>query len=170
MSGMHCNIHIRKEAYKFSSAHMTVFPDGTKEALHGHNYTTDILFVLKDTSLTEMISFSELKKSIGKICSRWDEKVLIPQNCPFLDMKSQDGKEVHFLLCNKRYILPQDEVVFLPVDNITVENLSREFCHQLINELNQWINSGQIMGLEIRIDESPGQGATFKWKPHPVQS
>ena len=31
-------IRIRKEALKFAASHMTVFPDGTKEALHGHNY------------------------------------------------------------------------------------------------------------------------------------
>ena len=32
-------IVIAREQYKFSCAHMTVFPDGTKERLHGHNYT-----------------------------------------------------------------------------------------------------------------------------------
>ena len=36
-------LHIRKEALKFSAAHMTVFPDGTKESLHGHNYRTKAL-------------------------------------------------------------------------------------------------------------------------------
>ena len=30
-------IHIRKDHLKFAAAHMTVFPDGGKECLHGHN-------------------------------------------------------------------------------------------------------------------------------------
>jgi len=32
-------ILIARAEHKFSCAHMTVFPDGTKERLHGHNYT-----------------------------------------------------------------------------------------------------------------------------------
>ena len=35
-------ISIAREQYKFSCAHMTVFADGTKERLHGHNYTVAI--------------------------------------------------------------------------------------------------------------------------------
>ena len=31
-------IHIARPEFKFSCAHMTVFPDGSKERLHGHNY------------------------------------------------------------------------------------------------------------------------------------
>jgi 6-pyruvoyltetrahydropterin/6-carboxytetrahydropterin synthase len=47
---MKTQIHIRKENIKFSSAHMTVFPDGTKEALHGHNYQVELTLELKDSS------------------------------------------------------------------------------------------------------------------------
>ena len=32
-------IRIARAEHKFSCAHMTVFADGTKERLHGHNYT-----------------------------------------------------------------------------------------------------------------------------------
>ena len=37
--GVKHRISIAREQYKFSCAHMTVFADGTKERLHGHNYT-----------------------------------------------------------------------------------------------------------------------------------
>ncbi len=77
-------IQIRKEALKFSSAHMTVFANGTKENLHGHNYRTVVKLEFERFSLSEMIPFSELKSEMRKICSEWDEHVLLPSRCPFL--------------------------------------------------------------------------------------
>ena len=32
------SIVLEKEYFKFSCAHFLIFPDGTKERLHGHNY------------------------------------------------------------------------------------------------------------------------------------
>ena len=32
------SIDIQKEAFKFSAAHFLIFPDGSAERLHGHNY------------------------------------------------------------------------------------------------------------------------------------
>ena len=34
-------IHLHKENFKFSCAHFLIFPDGSKERLHGHNYYVD---------------------------------------------------------------------------------------------------------------------------------
>jgi 6-pyruvoyltetrahydropterin/6-carboxytetrahydropterin synthase len=163
MSQRSHRVHIKKEALKFAAAHMTVFPDGSKEALHGHNYIADIALDLKDTSFQQMVSFSEFKKAIREICTSWDEKVLLPQECPYFEIKSQSDAEIEFLLCKKRYVIPAEEVVLLPLDNITTESLSREFSDRLRVKLEPWIRSGLITSLEVRIDESPGQGATFYW-------
>lgn len=162
MSQKSYRVHIQKEALKFSAAHMTVFPDGTKEALHGHNYMTEVEFDLEDTSLSRLISFSVFKDAIRKICQHWDEKVLIPQSCPFLEIKNQSKEEVEFLLCGKRYVLPIEEVVFLPVDNVTSECLAQEFCRQLIEGLGSKVKK-LIVRILVRIDETPGQGCTFMW-------
>ncbi len=159
------SISIRKEAFKFSSAHMTVFPDGTKEALHGHNYSTEVSLDLKDISLKNLISFSYFKKAIREICDEWDEKVLLPANCPFLEFILQTEVEVEFLLCKKRYVLPREEVVLLPLDNITAETLSKEFGLRLLQKFSQPILAEALLGIRVRIDESPGQGATFAWSP-----
>ena len=36
------SIDIRKEYFKFSAAHFLIFPDGTAERLHGHNYRVEV--------------------------------------------------------------------------------------------------------------------------------
>jgi 6-pyruvoyltetrahydropterin/6-carboxytetrahydropterin synthase len=159
------SISIRKEAFKFSSAHMTVFADGTKEALHGHNYTTEISLDLKDISLKKMISFSFFKKAIKEICDEWDEKVLLPENCPFLKIISKTETEIEFLLCQMRYVLPREEVILLPLDNITVETLSKEFCLKFLQKLSEPTVADSLLAIKVRVDESPGQGATYTWSP-----
>jgi 6-pyruvoyltetrahydropterin/6-carboxytetrahydropterin synthase len=155
--------HIRKEALKFASAHMTVFPDGTKERLHGHNYRTQVSVDLRSVALDQMISFAVFKSAMKQICDAWDEKVLLAKNCPFFKIIASSATELEFTLCGKRYILPADEVVLIERDNITTETLSAEFCKQLLKKLDPKV-AVAISGLEVRIEEMTGQGASYIWK------
>jgi 6-pyruvoyltetrahydropterin/6-carboxytetrahydropterin synthase len=155
--------HIKKEALKFASAHMTVFPDGTKEALHGHNYRTQISIDLRAIELSRMIPFSAIKSAMKTICDQWDEKVLLASQCPFYRVVLSTPLETEFTLCEKRYVLPTDEIVFIARDNITTETLSAEFCQRLIALLSPEVLQA-ISGIEVRIDEMTGQGASYIWK------
>jgi 6-pyruvoyltetrahydropterin/6-carboxytetrahydropterin synthase len=155
-------IQIRKEALKFSSAHMTVFADGTKENLHGHNYRTVAKLEFERFSLAEMLPFSDLKSEMKKICAEWDEKVLLPASCPFLKIQSNDGPSVDLLVCGKRYVLPKDETVFLPVDNITTESLAKIFCERLAAALSRpALERAKVRSIEVSIEEMLGQGASY---------
>lgn len=153
-------IHIRKEHLKFSAAHMTVFPDGTKERLHGHNYFTEVVLEWKDTSFNQMVSFSEIKKSIKEICESFDERVLLPESCPFLEKIKSDKSDTEFKLCGKRYVLPTDELVWLPVETVSSESLSRLFLKLLSEKLVAQGFFSHIARIEVKIEETPGQGAT----------
>src|SRR4051812_15559013 len=104
-------IHIKKDALKFSSAHMTVFEDGTKEALHGHNYRVEL-----QLEVTGMVPFFDIKKETKKLCDAWDEKLLLAEKCPFFKITSKSA-EISFELCKKKYSIPADEVVLLPIEN-----------------------------------------------------
>ena len=158
-------VYFRKEAFKFSAAHMTVFPDGSKESLHGHNYTTDISFDLRENSQSSLVPFSFFKDAIREICKNWDEKFLLPKNCTFLKILSHTSQEIEFLLCQKRYVFPTEDVLILEIDNITVEALSHEFSRQLLTLLDPIIMKREVLGMTVRIDESPGQGASTHWQP-----
>lgn len=153
-------IHIRKESIKFSSAHMTVFPDGSKEALHGHNYQLELSLELKDSDFKKMISFSRFKDCLRKLAGNWDEKVLLAENCPFWELSSRTKKEIEFKLCKKRYVLPLDEVELLPLENISSETLALHFLKEFVKEFGEKELKKHVNHLSLRIDESPGQGAS----------
>jgi len=157
-------IHIRKDNLKFSAAHMTVFPDGSKERLHGHNYEVELEVELTEPVLSQMLSYKAFKQVLRSVCNAWDEKVLVAGDNPWLELLSGSNDEYAFRLCGKRYVLPIDEVAVLDVDNITVENLARilfeRFWMQLTRDQSvPWRE--QIVAASLRIDESCGQGATY---------
>lgn len=160
---MKTQIHIRKEKFKFSSAHMTVFPDGSKEALHGHNYQVELGVTLKDASFAKMISFSEFKNVLKSLCENWDEKVLLASKNPFLEELRKDKKEIEFKLCKKRYVLPIEEVELLPIENISSESLAQYFLELFVKQTGAKALRKTTGELSIRIEESPGQGATASW-------
>jgi 6-pyruvoyltetrahydropterin/6-carboxytetrahydropterin synthase len=159
-------IQIRKEALKFSAAHMTVFADGTKENLHGHNYRTGVAVEFENFSLSEMLPFADVKRAMKKICDAWDEKVLLPEHCPHARILSRgDGSaktSVEAEVCGKRYVIPSDEVVFLPVDNITTESLAKVFSDRLLAELPRaTLERAKVRSVEATVEEMLGQGATY---------
>ena len=158
-------IHIRKDNLKFSAAHMTVFADGRKEGLHGHNYQVELTVELQDSpALARMLSYEVFKKALRSVCEQWDEKVLIAGENPWLEPLPAEEGEYACRLCGKRYVLPADEVMVLPMDNVTAENLAQVLLDRFWIELTgdasiPWRE--RIAAVSLRIDESRGQGATF---------
>lgn len=160
---MKTQIHIRKESLKFSSAHMTVFPDGSKEALHGHNYQVELTLELQDSSFKKMVSFGKFKEALKKIAESWDEKVLIATKNPFYKEVKRQKKEIEFTVCDKRYVLPLDEVVLLPIENIASENLAEHFLCLFVKSFGEKELKKNTALIRIRVDESAGQGASVEW-------
>jgi 6-pyruvoyltetrahydropterin/6-carboxytetrahydropterin synthase len=154
-------IIIKKESFKFAAAHMTLFDDGTKEALHGHNYTTELTLEFTPAAKAPMIPFSVLKAPLKAVCDAWDEKVLLPANSKFLKIKKRDVKETEFLLCGCRYVLPSNEIVFLPVDNVTAESLAEQVCKEYLKRFKKGFLEKAFRRVQVRVDESPGQGASY---------
>lgn len=138
---------------------MTVFPDGTKERLHGHNYFIAVSVELADVSFARIVPFHELKKRLGELCQEWKEHTLLPLDNPFFELVRDEGGEYEFRLCGQRYVLPREDVMPLPIDNIAVEPLAAHFAETLLARLGELVDSNWL-ALEVNISEVPGQGAT----------
>jgi 6-pyruvoyltetrahydropterin/6-carboxytetrahydropterin synthase len=153
-------ITIARDQYKFSCAHMTVFPDGSKERLHGHNYTVAIALELSDTSFAKIIPFSDIRAALGELCASWKERVLLAADNPHYQLIHHDETEIEFRLCGKRYVLPSEDVLVLPIDNIAVEPLAGHCAEVLKAKLAVVLALPHVRTLEVTVSESPGQGAT----------
>ena len=139
---------------------MTVFPDGRKERMHGHNFTVAVQCELPDIAFESMLDFRAIKDALGELCAEWKEHPLLAENNPHLSIERLDDTEIEFSLCRKRYVLPREDVVLLPIDNVAVEPLSRFVAHRLRERLGPALVAASALTLEVTIEETPGQGAS----------
>ena len=147
-------IAIAREQYKFSCAHMTVFADGSKERLHGHNYTVAVELEVERVDLASMVPFAAIKTALAELCAAWKEHVLIAAKNPFLEVV-RDEDELEIKLCGERYVMPRQDALLLPIDNISVEALAAHVAELL----RARIAHPGVLSLAITVEESPGQGA-----------
>ena len=153
-------LSIAREQYKFSCAHMTVFPDGTKERLHGHNYMIAVALELDTVEIDAMIPFAPLKGALSDICAAWKERVLLAARNPRFEIV-RDDSELEFRLCGERYVMPRGDALLLPIDNISVEALAAHVAALLHARLSTMLGP-HVGALEATVEESPGQGSTCR--------
>jgi 6-pyruvoyltetrahydropterin/6-carboxytetrahydropterin synthase len=152
-------IVIAREQHKFSCAHMTVFPDGTKERLHGHNYTVAVAIDVDSVALADMIPFTPVKQALGELCAAYKERVLLAERNPHFEIVKDDGLELEIKLCGERYVMPRGDALLLPIDNISVEALAAHVASLLQTKLTV-LGAPHVRALEVTVEESPGQGAS----------
>jgi 6-pyruvoyltetrahydropterin/6-carboxytetrahydropterin synthase len=150
-------IVIAREQYKFSCAHMTVFPDGTKERLHGHNYTIAVAVDVASVELAAMIPFAGIKASLAELCAAWKEHVLLAARNPHLVIL-RDDTELELTLCGRRYAMPREDALLLPIDNVSAEALAAHVAGLLGERIAAL--SPNVLALEVTVEEVPGQGAS----------
>ncbi|HEU4726916.1 MAG TPA: 6-carboxytetrahydropterin synthase [Kofleriaceae bacterium] len=151
-------IRIARAEHKFSCAHMTVFPDGSKERLHGHNYTIAIAIDVERVDLAAMVPFAPIKAALGELCRAWKEHVLLAtENQHFALIR--DDSELEFTLCGERYVLPRRDALLLPIDNVSVEALAAHIAG-VLRERVAVLAGPAATTLEVTVEESPGQGAS----------
>lgn len=138
---------------------MTVFPDGTKERLHGHNYTIALAIEVGQIELAKMIPFRPIKDALAELSAAWKERVLVATKNPFYELVRDDDKELEFKLCGERYVLPRGDALLLPIDNISVEALASHVATILLEKLTV-LDAPHVESLEVTIEEYPGQGAS----------
>jgi 6-pyruvoyltetrahydropterin/6-carboxytetrahydropterin synthase len=154
-------LFLGKDQHKFNAAHMTVFPDGTKERLHGHNFHVTVAIDLRDVSFEALLDFGVVKRAVEECCAAWNERLILAERCPFFRIVRREAGELEFTLCGRRYVVPEDEVVLLPVDNVVCETLSMAAADALLARLGHALRPGIAAGIEVGVTESLGQGATY---------
>ena len=152
-------LELTKEKFKFGASHFAIFGPYCGERLHGHNYYVSVFFKAHslDEKLGLAVEFNEVKPKIYELLQSLDEFVLFPENSPYLKFgENGDNCEIQF---DKRfYSIPKADIRFLPVTNISVEELSRYLCEKLIPVFKSF---GNVTELSIQVQETRGQSAKY---------
>lgn len=143
------------EGIGFSAAHFII---GHKkcEHLHGHNWRVGVTVEGEPDERGLVVDFFELKRILGKICDGYDHRLLLPANSPALKRLSE-GKTTRISVHGREFEFPEEDVVWLPAVNTTVEELARVIADEVVKNLSAYPNVNKIT---VLVEESPGESAT----------
>jgi 6-pyruvoyltetrahydropterin/6-carboxytetrahydropterin synthase len=126
----------------FSAAHFII--GHTKcEHLHGHNWNVAVEVEGETDKRGLLVDFIELKKIVEKICNAYDHRLLLPLNNPAL--RRAPGKNTKVLVHGRKFEFPKRGVVWLPVVNVTVEELARVVADRITENLRKYPNVKKII-------------------------
>lgn len=156
------NLEIHKEELAFSAGHFTIFSATEREALHGHNYyvSLDLTVLVQQNGLS--FDYRHYKNKLLTLCHHLDNYFLLPAHSPHLQLEEEgDYLIAHF---NKQKIpfLKQD-VIILPLSNITIEELSHWFLQKLLADQLE-IKRHAIQKITVKVYNGPGQSGASHWE------
>ena len=161
------SIEVEKEYLKFSAAHFLIFPDGTAERLHGHNYR---VYVEVEASLSEhglVIDFSHIKPLIRALVDELDEHWILPGQHPELAIEEVEAEHVEVRYRERRYRAPRADVLVLPLNNTSAENLGAFLGRELRRRMRQRFTDLVLKRLRIAVEETSGQRGVYHYEPEP---
>lgn len=155
-------LRLAKEDFKFSAAHFTLFPDGSAELLHGHNYQLTVELGGEDLDEVGLLcDLARLKVAIRAACEHLDERTLVPAESSALQVAPKDGGESLEFRCGERtYRLPAADVLLLPLVNTSIELLAEHLWRELAVEARACGRG--LTDLSVEVAETAGQSCRYR--------
>ncbi len=141
---------------RFSACHF--IPNHPKcGCLHGHTYAISVR--IEGEQVGEfIIDFEQVKRIVNDICDRLDHRVLIAEKDPRLRIEKKGSVFIEIAESKKKYVLPSEDVVFLPTSSVSAEDLCKYFTSGIAKALKS-NGADNITKIHVRVDEGIGQGA-----------
>ena len=158
------SIQLQKQPHKFSAAHFLIFPDGSAERLHGHNYR---IFVEIDAALSGhglVLDFIAVKPLIKQLADELDEHWLVPGEHPVLTVTRRDDGVVEVRYGDRYYAAPAEDVVVMPLNNISAENLATWVGRELMRRLGRRFPDLSVRRLSCAVEETAGQRGVYHFE------
>jgi 6-pyruvoyltetrahydropterin/6-carboxytetrahydropterin synthase len=163
------SILVEKEYLKFSCAHFMIFPDGAKERLHGHNYQVacEVEGLLSEHGL--VIDFNRVKPIVKALCDSLDEHWLIPGEHRELRWRHRDDGHTEVVYRDCRYLAPTADVIVLPINNTSAENLAAWVGRNLFAQLRETFGASSVRRMRVTVSEIAGQTGVYRFgDPEPT--
>src|SRR3990167_1111311 len=160
-------IELQKKSMKFSAGHTTIFSATEREPLHGHMYQVYLAlttWVEAQPGIGNGMAFDYryYKARVHALCRQLNQTFLMPQFSPFLTL-TEDAEYYYFTFNHKKIPFLKEDVTLMPLSNITVEELSRWFVNELIQDKKE-LKKHRIERIVEKISSAPGQSASHEWR------
>jgi len=163
------SLTIHKEELAFSAGHFTIFSATEREALHGHNYYVSVSFNIRIQHHGLSFDYRYYKKKLIALCEQLDRHFLLPTQSPHLKLE-EEGDYWMATFNHRRLPFLKEDVVLLPLTNITIEELANWFLRGLTVDLAE-LSLHCIDGVQVDVYNGPGQSSGAQWSScHPERS
>lgn len=158
------SIELSKEYFKFSAAHFLIFPDGTAERLHGHNYRVFVEIEARLSPHGLVLDFKVAKPIVREICDGLDEHWIVPGEHPVLRWEERADGNVEVRYRDRVYSAPRADVIVLPINNSSSENLAGWFGRELRARLLARFPEVHVARLRVAVEETSGQRGVYLYE------
>jgi 6-pyruvoyltetrahydropterin/6-carboxytetrahydropterin synthase len=159
------SIEVDKEYLKFSAAHFLIFPDGSAERLHGHNYRVSVTLEARLSAFGLVLDFQHIKPLVRELVDELDERWILPAEHPELRAERKGDGTFEVRYRERRYAAPIEDVLLLPINNTSAENLSALLARRLLARLRERYADVVVQRLTLSVEETPGQRGIFSYEP-----
>lgn len=153
---MRATVEVGRGEFGFSAAHAGLH-DGEFEPLHGHTFQVTLRMsgVPGDDGI--LIDFGEIKAALREAIAPLRRRTMMPGHAPQVLITSENNT-VSITAGRKRYVLPADDVVVLPMVNTTTEGIAGYLLDRVLPSLH-----GQgLTKVELEVSEAPDTSATAR--------
>ncbi len=123
--------------------------------LHGHNYALTIIVEGEPDKNGIILDFIRLKEAAGKLTERVDHRMILPASGKSMVIR-RNGESVSVRFGGKRYLFPASDVVMLPLENVSAEELSAYFTEELAGS---GLFGTNVRSISVGVSEGRGQEA-----------
>jgi 6-pyruvoyltetrahydropterin/6-carboxytetrahydropterin synthase len=148
-------VRIHPGELHFNAAHFITF-NRTCENLHGHNFHVRLEARGDNGEDAFVIDFVLLNRLGAAICRELHDGVLLPANGDEVELTEHDGL-VTASSYGKRFTIPKESAIILPLPNTTAEMLAYHIGERLVQELEGAAALGNLRSLEVAVEEADNQ-------------
>ncbi len=156
-------IQVDKEYLKFSAAHFLIFPDGSAERLHGHNYRVYVEVGAELGPHGLVLDFKRVKPVVRELLDDLDEHWILPGAHPELRLETRTDGVVEVRYRDRYYAAPEADVLVLPINNSSAENLASWIGRELLHRLAERFPNLKARSLQVMVEETPGQRGVYRY-------
>ena len=149
-------LHFKQGKLKFSAGHFTIFSATERETLHGHNYTIELTVAAEQSAPGIVFDYRFLEDKLFQLTRQLHLRCLIPQYSPYL-MIEEEEKHYRITFNHESMWLLKNDVVVLPIQNISLESLSQWFVDQLKTD-RDFLNRHLIKKIVLSVFNGPYNG------------
>lgn len=143
--------------FGFSAAHAGLH-DGEFEPLHGHTFqvTLRLLGIPGDDGM--LLDFGEIKTALREAIAPLRRRTMMPGHAPEVLITRENGT-LSVVAGRKRYVLPAEDVVVLPLTNTTTEAIAG----YLLERALPYLHGYGLTSVELEVSEAPDTSATARF-------